>query len=72
MSPKRLREMGTDARKTQSILSRNVYGWFERLSKGLYMVSPRGYEALKLYNDVVSELSAGYDIANNSTAQKTT
>lgn len=71
MSPKKLREMGSDAKKTQSILSRNVYGWFEKLSKGLYMVSPRGYEALSLYNNVVAELSAGYDITDRNTELKT-
>lgn len=38
-TPAKLRALGACA-KTQSILHRNVYGWFERLERGLYTVRP--------------------------------
>jgi len=39
-TPCNLRARGTSA-KTQNILFRNVYGWFERLDRGLYAVRPQ-------------------------------
>lgn len=36
LSPKQLRKLGTDENKTRAILADNHYGWFERVSKGLY------------------------------------
>lgn len=47
-SPRRLRELGTGPR-TLAILSANVYGWFERVARGLYRASPRGLAALAQY-----------------------
>ena len=41
--PKELRPVAPDA---LSILSRNVYGWFERVSRGLYQLTPVGQQAL--------------------------
>jgi hypothetical protein len=38
-TPAKLRALGT-CKKTQSILHRNVYGWFERLDRGLYSLRP--------------------------------
>lgn len=55
LSPSQLRSLGT-AKNTQSVLYRNVYGWYERVEKGVYSLheagrsSLRNYEALrKLY-----------------------
>jgi len=55
LSPKRLRELGTDPQKTQAILRDNHYGWFDRLERGLYGLSPTGKEGLALYKDVADD-----------------
>lgn len=41
------------------ILRRDVYGWFLRVERGIYDLSPKGREALVLYADVLRELEAG-------------
>lgn len=53
MSPKKLRELGTDKKKTTSILSQNHYGWFYKLSRGLYNISEEGRKELKEYSKLV-------------------
>jgi hypothetical protein len=52
MSPRQLRALGTGS-KTLSILSRNVYGWFSRVGRGLYAVTPKGREVLSKYPELV-------------------
>lgn len=52
LSPKKLREMGSDAKKTLNILSDNHYGWFQRLSRGLYGITDAGMEALQQYREL--------------------
>jgi hypothetical protein len=52
MKPRQLRTLGTGP-KTLSILSRNVYGWFSRIDRGLYAVTPKGREALVKYPQLV-------------------
>lgn len=52
LSPKKLRELGT-GEKTLSILNQNFYGWFERVSRGVYQISEQGKEALQTYSRVV-------------------
>lgn len=47
LSPKQLRELGTEPKKTNSILSENFYGWFDRIHKGLYTINEIGKDALK-------------------------
>lgn len=49
--PKALRALGTSPR-TLSILSRNVYGWFERVSHGVYGITEEGRNGLAVYEDV--------------------
>jgi len=39
-----------------AILRRDVYGWFQRVERGIYGLSPQGAAALATYSDVVSEL----------------
>lgn len=53
LSPLKLRELGT-GKKTQSILSKNFYGWFERVERGIYKLSENGREALSKYPELVS------------------
>lgn len=53
LSPKALRDKGT-GEKTSAILSKNYYGWFERVEKGIYVVSDKGKMELKLYDELVN------------------
>ncbi|MCX7745543.1 MAG: DUF2161 family putative PD-(D/E)XK-type phosphodiesterase [Clostridia bacterium] len=55
LPPVKLKRIGTGS-KTQSILSKNYYGWFEKIEKGIYRLHPAGTEALEQY----SELAAYY------------
>lgn len=56
--PKTLRALGTSPR-TLSILGRNVYGWFERLSRGVYGLTPEGRRGLEVYADVARTYRPG-------------
>jgi len=51
LTPRKLRAFGT-GKKTLSILSRNVYSWFEHIDKGLYGISSRGRAELELYPEL--------------------
>ncbi len=44
-----LRKMGSDAKKTRGILADNYYGWFERVSKGVYQLTEKGVSEIKKY-----------------------
>jgi hypothetical protein len=52
-SPAALVALGTGP-KTQGILSRNNYGWFEKIERGVYGLSAAGREALTQYPDLVA------------------
>ncbi|MFP6806982.1 MAG: DUF2161 family putative PD-(D/E)XK-type phosphodiesterase [Pseudomonadales bacterium] len=41
MSPKGLKQMGTGP-KTSAILTSNHYGWFERVQRGIYVITSQG------------------------------
>ena len=45
--PLRPRDLKTVASTAGQILLKNYYGWFEKIEKGLYGLSPSGIEALK-------------------------
>ena len=45
LSPKSLREMGT-GEKTFTILNKNYYGWFDRVSRGIYTINDTGKNEL--------------------------
>lgn len=53
LSPKALREIGT-GEKTSAILSKNYYGWFERVQRGIYVISEQGKKELDSYTDLVA------------------
>jgi hypothetical protein len=55
-STKFLREY-TNRKKVVSVLQKNYYGWFERVSRGVYQLSHLGEEALIQYKDVIDELT---------------
>ena len=48
----------TEVRQAATILRRDVYGWFERISRGVYGISPKGVTALQTHADVLAELEA--------------
>lgn len=70
MSPAKLRALGTDEKKTRSILSDNHYGWFEKLGRGTYGLSQKGLEELVSYTELtefyMSKLKEKTDIANKN------
>ena len=53
LSPSELVGLGTGTR-TQSILSRNFYGWFERVERGVYRLHPIGRDALEEYAEIAA------------------
>jgi hypothetical protein len=48
LSPKSLIQKGTGD-KTSSILTKNYYGWFERIKRGTYVISEKGREEVREY-----------------------
>jgi hypothetical protein len=52
MSPKALVALGTGA-KTQSMLHKNYYKWFERVERGVYAISEQGRIELADYQELV-------------------
>jgi len=42
--------------QAQKILQRDVYGWFQRVERGIYALSPKGEAALETYADVLASL----------------
>jgi hypothetical protein len=40
-----------------AMMRQDVYGWFQRVERGIYDLSPKGREALALFADVVCELA---------------
>jgi hypothetical protein len=55
-TPRQLRAAGT-GEKTLAILARNVYGWFERVDRGIYGLTAAGREALADYPELVAHLT---------------
>lgn len=54
MSARQLRQKGTDAKKTLSIMYVNHYGWFERCGKGVYALTSAGRAALDDYPELTT------------------
>jgi hypothetical protein len=48
----------TDVAKAPRILQSDVYGWFHRVERGIYTLTPVGKRALKTYADVVRTLAS--------------
>jgi hypothetical protein len=49
---------GSGVAKAAPLLQRDVYGWFLRVERGIYDLSPKGREALVLYADMLRDLDA--------------
>lgn len=52
LSTKQLRALGTDEKKTASILRDNHYDWFERVGHGVYRITDNGQQALVQYSEL--------------------
>jgi len=55
LSPSALRKAGCGA-KTQQILSGNVYGWFDRVKRGVYCLNDAGKTALNTHKDILEDI----------------
>lgn len=47
--PARPRDLKAQAPEAGAILQRNYYGWFERVTKGVYALAPPGHAALRAW-----------------------
>lgn len=50
---KDLREFGCDCKKTGEILRDNHYGWFQRVKRGEYKLTDKGFEEIENYKELV-------------------
>lgn len=64
ISPKELKRL-TGLEQADKILQRNVYGWFERIERGKYVVTDAGKEALSVYKDIVAERFVNHPKTNH-------
>ena len=69
LSPKALREIGTGS-KTASLLQKNYYGWYERVTKGLYGLTEKGQTGLKEFREVAHYYRLQLE-QHDSTGEKT-
>ncbi len=53
LSPARCKELGGSS-KAGAILRNNHYGWFERISRGIYRLHPAGRAALAEYAEIIT------------------
>lgn len=54
MSPREIRD-GTGIGIAASILQKDYYGWFERVSRGRYILRPEGTQALFEYSSIIGD-----------------
>jgi hypothetical protein len=47
----------TAVSRAATMMRNDVYGWFVRVERGIYELSPKGHDALRTYADVVSQLA---------------
>jgi len=52
LKPKELRKLGTDDKKTTTILMKNHYGWFQNISRGLYDINDKGRQETAEYTEL--------------------
>ena len=48
----------TGVDRAATLMRNDVYGWFERVERGIYALSPKGEQARELYADVIASLEA--------------
>lgn len=72
LSPKNLRQMGT-GEKTLSILSKNYYGWFVRVERGVYDLSTHGRKELPTFPEITKhfhEMNTKIQVNSNESFQE--
>ncbi len=67
-STKALRDY-TNRKKVVDILQKNHYGWFNRVSRGVYEITSRGKDALQAYEPMIKPLKEAY-YKNNDDSNK--
>ena len=55
LSPSAIKKSG-GGNKTQQILAGNVYGWFDRVSRGLYNLNDAGQIALNNHSEILKDI----------------
>lgn len=55
MTTKEIRQ-ATNNQKATNILYKNYYGWFERLSRGVYKLSDKGHSEIEEYKDILKKI----------------
>ncbi|MDR7078108.1 hypothetical protein J2Y03_003158 [Neobacillus niacini] len=63
LSPKALIQMGTGD-KTPSILTKNYYGWFERIKRGTYIISEKGKLEVQEYQELINYYLQKLELSN--------
>ncbi|QVK17446.1 hypothetical protein KHQ81_11385 [Mycoplasmatota bacterium] len=54
LSPKKLKELGSHSKKTNSILIKNFNHWFYRVKTGIYDISEEGIKAITHYHEITT------------------
>lgn len=60
LSPSQLKRLGTGGR-TQTVLSHNYYGWFQRVERGVYQLHDAGQKALAEYPKIANYFENNLD-----------
>jgi hypothetical protein len=56
--PRRVKDLRADIPDAGKILLHNVYGWFDRAERGIYVLTDAGHAALKRWPQQPLELAA--------------
>ena len=59
--PQRVRDLRTEFPDAGKILLHNVYGWFDRAERGIYVLTDAGHAALKRWPQQTSGLASTGD-----------
>jgi hypothetical protein len=60
--PRRVRELRPEIPDAPKILLHNVYGWFDRAERGVYILTDAGHAALKRWPQTTVEFGAAADL----------
>lgn len=65
LSPRELKALGS-GEKTQSMLSKNHYGWFDNISRGTYRLSESGCKGIQEYPEIYQKSRSLLDSTDGS------
>jgi hypothetical protein len=63
LGPRKLRELRPDIPDAPKILQHNVYGWFDRAERGVYVLTDAGRAALKRWPQQLMEIADAGELA---------